>query len=89
MCVRNTVAFNEAAAKFVGASCPACHAGESTLDYMRFLDPHGAERVDQEIFECSCHRHTFVVTDGGLRLLAADGKRVRDRKIYCVSVAVS
>lgn len=68
--------------KYVGMPCPACAQRDSSLDYMRFLDPHGAERVDQEIFECSGRRHTFVFTGDGLRLLAADGKRCRDRKVF-------
>lgn len=59
-----------------------CNGRESTLDFMRFLDPHGGERVDSDIFECSARRHTFVYAEGGLRLLAADGKRCRDRKVF-------
>ena len=45
------------------------------LDYMRFLDPHGVERVDAEVFECTAQRHTYASTPAGVRLLAADGVR--------------
>jgi len=81
MCTRNVTVANEATAKFVGQTCPMC-GGSTTLDFMRFLDPHGAERIDHDIFECSARRHTYVFADGGLRLLAADGKRCRDRKVF-------
>lgn len=82
MCTRNSVVVNEVAKKYVGHCCPACASNESTVDYMRFLDPHGAERIDQEVFECSARRHTFVLAEDGLRLLAADGKRCRERKVF-------
>jgi hypothetical protein len=42
---------------------------------MRFLDPHGRERLDAEVFECSSQRHTFLWNGSRLRLLAEDGKR--------------
>lgn len=73
---------NDSTKKYTGQTCPMCNGRESTLDFMRFLDPHGGERVDSEIFECSARRHTFVYAEGGLRLLAADGKRCRDRKVF-------
>lgn len=78
----STAPENGVAAKYVSQTCPVCAGRESTLDYMRFLDPHGGERIDTDIFECSARKHTFVLAEGGLRLLAADGKRCRDRKVF-------
>ena len=72
MCSRNTTPVNDSTQKYVGQSCPVCTGQGVTLDFMRFLDPHGAERLDSEIFECSARRHTFVYAEGGLRLLAAE-----------------
>lgn len=56
------------------------------LDYMRFLDPHGVERVDAEVYECTAKRHSFTATDGGgVRLLASDGSRPKQRESYVVT----
>ncbi len=82
MCSRNIPAVPDSARKFVGLTCPVCAGKEATLDFMRFLDPHGAERIDVDIFECSARKHTYVVSEEGLRLLAAEGKRCRDRKVF-------
>lgn len=82
MCSSNVPAVKDGARKFVGQVCPVCTGKDSTLDFMRFLDPHGGERIDSDIFECSTRKHTFVVNEDGLRLLAADGKRCRDRKVF-------
>lgn len=49
---------------------------------MRFLDPHGVERVDPEVYECSAKRHVFAQADQGVRLLAADGVRPKERQVY-------
>jgi hypothetical protein len=57
-----------------GRRCPLCTDGV-VLDFMRFLDPHGRERLDSEVFECSSQRHTFLWNGSRLRLLAEDGKR--------------
>ncbi len=64
-----------------GLPCPVCE-GASKVNYMRFLDPHGVERVDRDIFECTTKRHTFTRAAGGLRLLAADGERAKDRQLF-------
>lgn len=68
-------------AKYLGAQCPVCK-NPSTLDFMRFQDPHGGERVDSDIFECSSRKHTFVVNTAGIRLLASEGQRVREKVIF-------
>jgi len=68
----------------VGRECPACHNRGSKLDNMRFLDPHGMQRVDDDIFECSAHRHTFVLDAAGLRLIASDGQRERERRTFAL-----
>lgn len=64
-----------------GLPCPLC-SEQSSIGYMRFLDPHGVERVDQDIFECTARRHSFTRAQGGLRLLAADGERARERRRF-------
>lgn len=82
MCTNSVPVISETARKFVGQTCPVCAGRDSVLDFMRFLDPHGGERIDNDIFECSARKHTFVYVEGDLRLLAADGKRCRDRKVF-------
>jgi hypothetical protein len=69
-----------------GVQCPECQAA-SLLDYMRFLDPHGVERVDAEVFECAAGRHTYAALPDGVRLLASDGQRPSERKAYAFSPA--
>jgi len=54
---------------------------------MRFLDPHGVERVDPDIFECSARRHTFTRTPSGIRLLSSDGARARQREMFTLNGA--
>lgn len=56
---------------------------------MHFLDPHGQERFDQDIYECSAKRHTYVIAEDGLRIIAADGKRCRERKVFRFELPVS
>lgn len=82
MCTIKRSSVPDSSKKFVGQHCPVCGGKDSLLDFMRFLDPHGGERIDSDIFECGARKHTFVLSDGGLRLLAADGKRCRDRKVF-------
>jgi hypothetical protein len=48
---------------------------------MRFLDPHGVERVDREVFECTQKDHIFRLVGAELRLIASGGQRLsRPRK---------
>jgi hypothetical protein len=69
--------------EFRGLSCPCCPEGAgSRLEYMRFLDPHGVERVDRDILECSISRHVFRVRQGRLRLVASDGARIHPAKSF-------
>lgn len=68
-------------ADVVGLECPLCEGG-SVLGYMKFLDPHGVERVDPDLFECASRRHSFMLGGGALRLLAADGARSRERRLF-------
>lgn len=68
-------------AEVVGLNCPLC-SDPSILGYMRFLDPHGVERVEANLFECAPRRHSFTLGKGVLRLLASDGTRPRERREF-------
>jgi hypothetical protein len=68
-----------------GSACPACGAAGSPLDYMIFMDPHGVERVDREVFTCAEGVHVFrLKADGRLRLVAERGVRVHPARDYSV-----
>ncbi len=68
-------------AEAVGIQCPLCE-NASLLSYMKFLDPHGVNRVDPELFECASKRHSYMLSGGELRLLAGDGVRPKTRRLF-------
>jgi hypothetical protein len=73
-------------AVFRGLACPVCAPDQdSRLDYMRFLDPHGVERVDREILECSRARHVFRTRNGQLLLVASEGTRIHPPRRFVVA----
>ncbi len=69
---------------FVGLPCPLSEDG-SALRFMRFLDPHGVERVDQQLLESTNRRNVFVVGEGRIRLLASDGARPKPARWFAIS----
>ncbi len=68
-------------AEAVGVQCPLCDSS-SPLGYMKFLDPHGVDRVDPGLFECASKRHSYTLGRGMLRLLAGDGARPKTRREF-------
>jgi hypothetical protein len=51
---------------------------------MKFLDPHGVDRVDPDLFECANRLHSFVREGGRVRLLASEGRLDRQRRVFAM-----
>jgi hypothetical protein len=65
-----------------GHQCPLC-ASQSVLGHMKFRDPHGMDRTDPDLFECSSRRHSFAVEgDRCVRLLASEGRLQRQKRLF-------
>lgn len=86
MCQTNPIApdaFNAGSA-IAGSQCPLCE-DKSPLDFMKFRDPHGVDRIDPELIECAGKRHSFTIESNGIRLLAADGALAKQVQVFAVS----
>ncbi len=70
--------------EILGSQCPIC-CEPSPLDLMRFLDPHGVQRVDAGLFRCGLGLHNFAEDGGHARLISEKGRIVRNGRKFAIA----